>query len=132
MVQAFVMNETVIDHSSGRFDSVESLYIGGYHLMPWRDIKQPTTLTLSDGQKFTAVIKKDRYQESKVWFTPKVEQIKQLLPKMTPLYGNQLPAEVEYDDGSTKNVVVRIVGCLHSNNEELPQHLPCNIFPPPA
>jgi len=83
------------------------------------------------GQKLTAVIKKDRYQESKIWFTPKVEQIKQLLPKMTPLYGNQLPAEVEYDDGSTKNVVVRIVGCLASNNEELPQS-PCDIFPPPA
>ena len=130
MVQAFFMNETRI-FSSGKIDYVEMLYIGGYDILPWRHIKQPTTLTLSDGQKFTAVIKKDRYQESKVWFTPKVEQIKQLLPKTSPRYGDQLSAEVGYDDGSTKNVVVRIVGCLESNDERLPPS-PCNIFPPPA
>ena len=130
MVKAFVMNETTIDHNSGKYSYVESLYIGGYYVMPWRDIKQPTTLTLSDGQKFTAVIKKS-HQESQVWFTLKVEQINQLLPKMIPRYGNQLSAVVEYDDGSTKNVVVRIVGCLESNKEMLPPS-PCNIFPPPA
>jgi len=133
MVQAFVMNETKIDYSSGRIDHVESLYIGGYYLMPWRDIKQPAKLTLSDGQKFTAVVRKPSgtYGDTKIWFTPKVEQIKQLLPKMTPRYGDQLSAEVEYDDGSTKNVVVRIVGCIVSNVKKFFNE-PCNIFPPPA
>ena len=50
MVQAFFMNETRI-FSSGKIDYVEMLYIGGYDILPWRHIKQPTTLTLSDGQK---------------------------------------------------------------------------------
>ena len=133
MVQAFVMNETKIDYSSGRVDHVESLYIGGYYLMPWSDIKQPAKLTLSDGQKFTAVVRKPsgHYDDTKIWFTPKVEQIKQLLPNMKPRYGDQLSADVEYDDGSTKNVVVRIVGCIVSNIKKFFNE-PCNIFPPPA